>query len=795
MKDSELGVVALGGTGLLFELNPKNGTVSECGYVRELTKDSPWKDVNPLIESSSFLTELGIMIFFIRALFFLFNLARLPRFLAELVSTFIVGASGIAQQAWFSRYLLPTANTQALETMASIGLTYYMFLVGLEMNLATLRKIEKKVICNVVAGILVPIVAGAGIYYLIFEWSEEKKSKEPLGALFLGVTLSVTSFPDLARIVSDLKILHTDVGRMALSSAFLHDLVTWIFLIVTMTIMNFDLGNRGSIPSTVIFLLTCFLVVRPVLSSIMPKTTEGNYTDTYIHYIFIGVLVSGFIADACGTHSMVGSFLFGLVMPTSEFVNKVSERLEETVTGILLPFFFITVGMRTDVAILPLRNFKLLAIVALACAVKVLITFLVSRFFGMSRLEGLTLGVLMNTKGISAIILLNLGVDTKALHLQVCVLMVVVYMGMTLMVKPIPYLIYSVANHKKEYVQRTIESITDCSEFRILLCIRGVHNIAGLTNLLSYSNSTKESPIIVFAANLVELVGRATAMMVVHGRKQSSMNNAPGSDNNIEQIIKALEEFELEAHLEPIETLTLVSPYDTMHEDIFNLAEDKRTSLILFPFNKSSNSQSTNLPTNEASSIRKVGQNLMKRTPCSVGLLLDRGMGLLKTTRRADNQQRQGLDVVMIFCGGPDSREALAYSYRMTKCPDVNLHIVRFVPGREAQDMMQAFPEFEEEQSIDDQFVNEFKFRTMCDRSIAFTEKIVNSGNEIVDGLRDLFEELHLYIVGKGEKVIAPFLRGLEWIECEELGPIGDALSTSRFAEGASILVVHKYKG
>ncbi|KAJ4843847.1 hypothetical protein Tsubulata_935544 [Turnera subulata] len=797
MDDKRLEAAIFGESGTIFEFDPKAGSVTQYGYVREPKYNSPWKNVNPLRDASSFLTELGVTIFFIRLLFLLFHFARLPRFLAELVTAIIVGASGMLDQDWFARFLLPPNQIQAVETLAAISLMYYMFLVGLEMNLTSLQTIEKKVIYNVAAGILCPIAAGFGLYSLILYFAEEGKKmdpRRPLGPLYIGVALSITSFPDLATILSDLKILHTNVGRMALSSALVNDLVTWTFLIVSMVYTNGQKGNISMIFS-VIFLLLCWFVVRPILLWKIPnaKFIAANGSETLMYYIFFGVLVFGFIADACGTHSMVGGLAFGIVMPSGEFAHRVSDKLEKVVTGILLPYFFVTVGIRTNVTILPFGLSKLMAIITLACSIKILVAFIVSMFNGMSVREGLTLGALMNTKGISAIILLYIGLDAKVLHLQICVIMVLVYMAMTLIVKPIPYLIYSPKSHSKPYIERTIGSCTDCSEFRILLCVHGIHNIAGLTNLLEYSNSTKQKPIAVFAAHLVELVGRTTAMLVVHDRA----NGTNSGKENVDQVINALEEYKSKGQVESVRTWTLVSPYDTMHEDIYHLAEDNLTNLILVPFNRSSDLKGIAMQNNEASSIRKMSQNLLKRAPCTVGLFLDRGMGLLKTFYDQDKNQtqRQALNVGMCFCGGPDNREALAYSCRMAGCLDAILTVVRFIPGREAKDMIQNVSEFLDERTRDDQYMNEFKFRTMCDPSISLIEKTVNSGHEIVSEMSVIFNGLHLCIVGKGDKVIQPFTRDLtEWVEYEELGPLGDALSASSFADSTSILVVQKYK-
>ncbi|KAJ4843800.1 hypothetical protein Tsubulata_009987 [Turnera subulata] len=794
------------GSGRIVLYDPKTSSIDVCGYTKVRQFESEWKNTNPLMDASTYLTQLALTIFVVHLCLFILKFARVPRFLAELLSAFILGVNGIQKEDWFARYLVPNNDTQPVEMMASIGLTFYMFVVGLEMNLANLRSIEKKVMWNVGLGIVGSLVGGRALYLLILKKNKQIQP-EPLGFLFIGVALSATSFPDLARILADLKILHTDVGRMALSSAFLNDLIIWVFIVAT-TISTHKGYGKISIISSIIFVLACWYVVRPILSWKIPniKSSAITYTDSHVFSILTGVFLFGFIADACGMHSMVGGFVFGLSIPKGELVNRMSQKLEPFVTGILLPPFFFTVGLRMNTRLIPLDMWYFMLFAVLASSIKLLVTFIVTMFYGMSIREGFTTGVLMNTKGILGIIVLSLGLETKALHLGMVVLMTMVYVAMGFIVKLIPYLIYSPKNHMKEaYFQRTIESVGECDEFRVLVCIHATHNIAGLTNVLAYSNSTSESPISVLAAHLVELVGRATAMLIVHGRQASmsrAESNPTGKPVDVDQVITALEEFEYKGLVQSVQTWTLVSPYDTMHEDVNNLAEDKFANLILIPFNKSSSTlEEANMPRSKGTSIRKLTQNILKTAPCSVGMLLDRGMGLLRSRATYDGEDnertpRQGLQVAMFFCGGPDSREALAYAYRMAGSSDVQLTVVRFVPGDEAKDMMiEEFTEFHEEERIDDHFVKEFKHRIQLDSSIVYIEKTVNSGHEIIGEIGDLFDEFQLCIVGRGEKVIAPFERGFtEWVEAEELGGLADALSTSRFAESASILVIQKYK-
>ncbi|KAJ4846790.1 hypothetical protein Tsubulata_014104 [Turnera subulata] len=654
---------------------------------------------------------------------------------------------------------IPLLLTNAVETFASTALLFYMFLVGLEMDLAALQRIETKVIVNVTAGLVASLVASfftfTGITKEIVGFEEPKFS---MGPIFTGAVISVTSFPDLARTLADLKILNTNVGRWALSSAFLNDLVSWTFVIGASLFSHFE-GFLSAV-ATLILVLTCWFVVRPILIWKISNFDSNR-------------------ADVCGTHSMVGGFLLGLIMPKGELATRIGDQLEELTTGVLLPFFFITIGFKTNIGILPLKLRESVTTFGVAWFVKIVTSFVVAMLYGMSLLEGVTFGVLMNTKGILSIIILNLGQEIGALHVQLIPVMFVMIVAMTVLVKPITFLIYNPKYNLKSYTRRTIESVTEGSDFRILLCIHGVHHIAGLTNLVQYSHSTKQSPILVFAAHLVQLVGRATAMLIVHGGQRSNNEDSKSNHNqdNADQIIDALGEFEKKNKVQSVQALTVVSPYDTMDEDIYNLAEDKFINLILVPFNKP---EADDIMSDEACLIRKVTQNLLKRPPCTVGLLLDRCIGLAKSTEKEGRQLR--LNVAMLFCGGADSREALAYSSRLAESRNINLTVVKFLPGTEAKKTLEENFELQSEEHIDDQYITEFKLRTMQNPSIIYGERVVNTGVEIVEAMSELFNDFHVCILGKGEGMIEPFTMGLsEWTEYEELGVLGGCFICLQF--------------
>ncbi|KAK4486379.1 hypothetical protein RD792_009052 [Penstemon davidsonii] len=517
-------------------------------------------------------------------------------------------------------------------------------------------------------------------------------------------------------------------------------------------------------------------------------------------------MISGFITDAIGTHSVFGAFVFGLVIPNGPLGVTLIERLEDFVSGLLLPLFFAISGLKTDVT--TINGFATWAIlglvIILACAGKIAGTLLVSLYYKMPFYEGLTLGLLMNTKGLVEMIVLNVGKDQKVLDDKSFAIMVIVAVVMTSIISPIVISIYKPARKFAPYKRRTIQRTKPDGEFRVLVCVHTPRNVPTIINLLEASHPTKKSPICTYVLHLVELTGRASAMLIVHNTRKSGRPALNRTQAQSDHIINAFENFEQHASFVSVNPLTAISPYSTMHEDICNVAEDKRVAFIIIPFHKQQTVDGGMEATNPA--FRTINQNVLANAPCSVGILVDRGLN--GSTRLAANQIAH--HIAVLFFGGADDREALAYAWRMCERPGINLTVMRFVPGdnvlettematmrnQSGREILTVSTDIDREKQLDDDYINEFRSRTMNDSSVVYTEKVVNHGEETVASIRSIDAIHDLFIVGRGQGMISPVTAGLtDWSECPELGAIGDLLASSDFAATYSVLVVQQYAG
>ncbi|KAH6788374.1 cation/hydrogen exchanger 15 [Perilla frutescens var. frutescens] len=771
-----------------------------CYAPTMITTTGIWQGNNPLDYSLPlFILQLTLVVVTTRILVFALKPLRQPRVISEILGGIILGPSVLGRSKKFAETIFPLRSVMVLETMANLGLLYFLFLIGVEMDITVLKRTGRKAVVIAIAGMILPFLIGVSFALVLHERSDQYAR---LGTfiLFLGVTLSVTSFSVLARVLAEIKLLNSDIGRLALSSALVNDMCAWILLAFAIALAENEVTSLASlwvILSSAVFVAVCVYIVRPLISLMMRRSSEDeSVSEFYICIILTGVMISGFITDALGTHSVFGAFVFGLVIPDGPLGITLIERLEDFVSGLLLPLFFAISGLKTDVS--SIEGFGTWAILALviilACAGKVAGTLVFSLFYKIHFYEGLTLGLLMNAKGLIEMIVLNV-LDDKAFAI-----MVIVAIVMTSIITPIVTNIYKPARKSAPYKRRTIQRSKPDGEFRVLACVHTPRNVPTVINLLEASHPTKRSPICTYALHLVELTGRSSAMLIVHSTRKSGRRALNRTQAQSDHIIRAFEKFQQHASFVTVNPLTAISPYSTMHEDICEVAEDKRVSFIIVPFHKQQTVDGGMEPTNPA--FRTINQNVLANAPCSVGILVDRG--LTGSTRSAANRH-----VVVVFFGGADDREALAYAWRMSEHPGINLSVMRFIPGENVTETAAAAAaesgreivtvetgDDRREMQVDEECVNEFRARTSNDPSVVWTEKIVNNGEETVAAIRAIDPMHDLFIVGRGRGQTSPLTAGLtDWSECPELGAIGDLVASSDFAATYSVLVVQQYTG
>ena len=290
-------------------------------------------------------------------------------------------------------------------------------MVGLELDLKAMKKTGRQAMTIAAAGITVPFIAGVGVSVVLHN-TIVKEGSFPAFLVFMGVALSITAFPVLARILAERRLLTTDVGQMAMAAAAVNDVVAWILLALAVALSGSHKSPTIAIwvlLSGLAFVAFMFLAVKPVMSLLARQTLENEPVhEAHVAITLAGVLIAAFCTDAIGIHSIFGAFIFGLVIPKDgPFAGTLIEKIEDFVAILMLPLYFAASGLKTNIGTIHgAQSVGLLVLViTVACVGKIAGTFAVAKLNKMSVRKSLTLGFLMNTKGLVELIVLNIGKD------------------------------------------------------------------------------------------------------------------------------------------------------------------------------------------------------------------------------------------------------------------------------------------------------------------------------------------------------------------------------------------------
>lgn len=393
------------------------------------------------------LLALLVVILAARALGAVFKHLQQPAVIGEVIAGIVLGPSLLGRVAPAAQgYLLPPSVAPFLGIIAQVGVILFMFLVGLELDTGLLRKKTHATLAISHASIIAPFLLGSGLALVIYP--RLSTSDVPFGtfALFMGVSMSVTAFPVLARILTDRGIHKTRLGVIAISCAAVDDVSAWCLLAFVVAVAQAKLASALiTIALALVYIAVMMGVVRPLVRRFVDRQElTGRLSQNATAVVLIGLVLSALVTEYIGIHALFGAFLVGAVIPhDARLAREITHKLEDLTVIFFLPAFFAFTGMRTQIGLVegPQQWLFCGAIILVACAGKFGGSAVAARLSGLSWRDSACLGVLMNTRGLMELIVLNLGLDLKVISPPLFAMLVIMALVTTLATTPALHLL------------------------------------------------------------------------------------------------------------------------------------------------------------------------------------------------------------------------------------------------------------------------------------------------------------------------------------------------------------------
>ncbi len=373
----------------------------------------------------------------------LFKKIGQPSVMGEIVAGILLGPSLMGTLLpGFSAFVFPASSLGNLQMLSQVGLILFMFVIGMELDTQMLRQKARAAILISHFSIVIPFILGLILSYFLYAEYAPEGIPFYAFALFTGIALSITAFPVLARIIRERGLSGTKLGTMAITAAAAGDVAAWCILAFIVAIVK-----AGSISSSiytiiaaVVYVAVMLLVVSPLLKRIAGLRSDHNILKrSSMAIIFVVLLVSSYCCEVIGIHALFGAFLAGVIMPAEwNFRKLLIDKIEDVALVLLLPLFFVFTGLRTQVGLLSDTSLwtTCLLIILVAVVGKFGGSAIAARMTGETVQDSLSIGALMNTRGLVELVVLNIGYDLHIITPQMFTMMVIMALVTTFMTNP-----------------------------------------------------------------------------------------------------------------------------------------------------------------------------------------------------------------------------------------------------------------------------------------------------------------------------------------------------------------------
>ncbi|HEY1753839.1 MAG TPA: cation:proton antiporter [Bryobacteraceae bacterium] len=406
-----------------------------------------------MTELFTLILQIGMILLVARIVGTMFRAIHQPQVVGEMAAGFLLGPSLLG---WLAPHafvrLFPPSSLGNLNNLSQIGLVLFMFLVGLSVHPKELREYGPAAIAAANASIATPFLMAVALSWFLYPRLSDPNVRFSHFALFLGAAMSITAFPVLARILTQRGLLGTPLGTLCIACAAVGDVVGWCMLAAIVVLVR---SAHAAVPfwvtlvGSIAFVLIMVFGVRRLLRRLETHyLARGEVTENSISLIILFVLASGLTTEALGIHLLFGAFLAGSVMPKhGAFVRELQQKFESVTVVLLLPLYFAFTGLRTSLGLV--KGAEMWgycgAIIAVAVLGKLGGAMVAARAAGMPWRDSAELGILMNTRGLMELIILNIGLDIGVISPALFSMMVLMALVTTFMTTPLLNLVEALA--------------------------------------------------------------------------------------------------------------------------------------------------------------------------------------------------------------------------------------------------------------------------------------------------------------------------------------------------------------
>ncbi|RYD27927.1 MAG: cation/H(+) antiporter [Verrucomicrobiaceae bacterium] len=375
----------------------------------------------------------------------IFTLCGQPSVVGEMAAGILLGPSLFG---WLAPDLFhtvfPVSSFNTLKLLSQVGVCLFMFSVGMELNVAHVREKAHTAVVVSHASIVFPYLLGVILAWFLYTDLAAPGTAFLPFALFMGISMSITAFPVLARILQDRGMSRSFLGSTAITCAAVDDVTAWCILAFVVAIAGAAslAGSAMNLVLVAVFIALMLLVVKPGLPKWLGarQLRDENPSKDTLAIVICVVVASGLFTEVIGIHALFGAFLAGAIMPdVAGFRHKLAVRIENFSSVLLLPLFFAFTGLRTQVGLLnDWQGWLLcLGIIGVATVGKLGGSAVTARLTGMSWSDSLQLGALMNTRGLMELIALNIGYDLGILPPRIFTMLVIMALATTMLTGPL----------------------------------------------------------------------------------------------------------------------------------------------------------------------------------------------------------------------------------------------------------------------------------------------------------------------------------------------------------------------